>query len=162
VTAKRTSVAILPILGLALIFYALLWRRSVKQWVKIVATLILVGASLTFIAIILFVLKPPMLPQDLARHLRLSPDALVRLTTFFDNPALLAGHPWSHFADLTIESFWGFFGWKCFFLPNHLVPVFPCIRSRCRSDRHLIVMSLCFSNVVRTTQSYNPYSSSSK
>jgi 4-amino-4-deoxy-L-arabinose transferase-like glycosyltransferase len=117
VTTKRTSVAILPILGLALIFYALLWRRSVKQWVKIVATLILVGASLTFIAMILFVLKPPMLPQDLARHLRLSPDALVRLTTFFDNPALLAGHPWSHFADLTIESFWGFFGWKILHVP---------------------------------------------
>ncbi len=139
-TAKRTSVAILPILGLALIFYAVRWLRSGNRWVKIVAITILVGTLLLFVAMILFLLQPPVLPVNLARHLRLSPDALVKLASFFDNPSLIAGHPWSRLADMTIESFWGFFGWKCFFLPNHLVPVLPCIRSRCRSDRHLIVI----------------------
>ena len=117
VTTKRTSVAILPILGLSLIFYALRWLRSGKKWVKIVAAVILIGALLLFVAIILFLLRPQVLPQDLARHLRLSPDALVRLASFFDNPALLAGHPWGHFANQTIESFWGFFGWNTLHVP---------------------------------------------
>ncbi|MGB2896346.1 MAG: glycosyltransferase family 39 protein [Anaerolineales bacterium] len=117
ITAKRTSVAILPILGLALIFYALRWLRSGNRWVRIIAIAILVGTALLFVATILFLLHPPVLPPDLARHLRLSPDALVRLVSFFDNPPLISGHPWSHFADLTIESFWGFFGWKTLHIP---------------------------------------------
>jgi len=117
ITAKRTSVAILPILGFALIFYALRWLRSGPRWVRIIAIVILVGTLLFFVAAILFLLRPPLLPPGLARHLRLSPDALVRLAAFIGTPALIAGHPWNHFVELSIESFWGFFGWKTLHVP---------------------------------------------
>jgi hypothetical protein len=124
IVTKRTSIGILPILGLALIAYTLLWLRSDRRWVRIMAMICLVSIALLLIASILFLLHPPSLPPELARHLRLSPSALISLSSFLQNPSTDGNLPWVYFANFTLESFWGYFGWLTLQVPPLWISIF--------------------------------------
>jgi len=111
VTAKRTAAPILPILGLATVVFGFEWMRSRDMLRRVLGSIALVGSLAALAAVVGLVLFAVRIPQDLARHLRLAPDALLALANYWKNPATLAKVDWRWFLGESLESFWGQFGW---------------------------------------------------
>jgi len=110
-TAKRTAVGILPVLFLALIAYALSWLRSDRRRARINAIALLALLSLLALAGVLASMSPPTIPAQIARHLRVSPDALVSFSASLKSLSVVEQVNWRWFAGTILASFWGNFGW---------------------------------------------------
>jgi 4-amino-4-deoxy-L-arabinose transferase-like glycosyltransferase len=108
---KRTAIGIVPILGIAILAYAVRWIRSGSRKARAGGVLVFAGLALALAALVGVFLAPPSIPGNLARLLRFNPDALLRLSTSLQGTAALSGVDWPWFFRFLLRSFWGWFGW---------------------------------------------------
>lgn len=117
--AKRTAVAIIPVLLLIALTSAIIWlkSKSVLKRTSGISVILLVGFSI--LLLFWLILAAPQLPYSIARPLRLSSGALSALSSFWKDPIKLGNVDWSWWFGQTFESFWGRFGWfNVFVAPN--------------------------------------------
>ena len=119
-TAKRPAVAIVPMLGLALLGYALKWLCSERRWARIRGGRVWAGAAVFLTGLVFIALQPPTVPPGIARQLRLSPNALIQLASNLSLTGRLDQIDWGWFFTHLLESFWGQFGWLTLRIPAFL------------------------------------------
>jgi len=116
--AKRTAFGIVPVLGIGLLVYGVLWLRSNSWLFKIAGLVTLTAIVAGLVGLVLVLVAPISLPPALAGMFRLSSETLIALTAYGRDFARLSEVDWNWAAHLTLESFWGQFGW----LTIHLDP----------------------------------------
>lgn len=109
--AKRTAIAIIPVLLLVALTSAIFWlkSKSVLKRTSGISVILLAGFSILFL--FWLILASPQLPYSFARALRLGTGALSALAAFWKDPGKLGNVNWSWWFGQTFESFWGRFGW---------------------------------------------------
>lgn len=119
ILAKRTAIGILPVLAIALLAYAWIWTTSANRWLRLAGGSIWAASAMLLIVVVTYLLRPPTLPPDLARLLRMNPNALVQFSQLFTTLSFRSVD-WGWFFSFMVESFWGYFGWLTLRLPQIL------------------------------------------
>jgi hypothetical protein len=114
---KRTAWAMLPVLFLALVFYGGLLLRSERPRSRASGALLLLLGGGGIAAFALPLLVPFRIPADVARTLRLDPEALVRLSAFLGE---LPPVDWGWWFTFMLDSFTVQFGWLFNWVPPSL------------------------------------------
>ncbi len=109
--AKRTAIAILPVLLIGGGIYALLWIQSKSMLRRVIGVIVLSASILAIAAGCALLLLAPSIPEPLARNLRLGSESLQVLSSFWAEPVKLLEFDWSWVFRYISESFWGWFGW---------------------------------------------------
>ena len=111
-TAKRTAIGVVPVLGLTLFACGLLWWRSGRPGLR-AAGVFVVGLPLAGLAGLMLLLANPLpIPAQLTGMFRLGGNVLLQLTGYLQNPGLLAERlNWGWSSRFALESFWGQFAW---------------------------------------------------
>jgi hypothetical protein len=111
-TAKRTAIGVVPVLGVTLLAFGLLWLRSGRPGRRL-AGVVVSGLPLAGLAgVVLLLANPAPIPAELAGMFRLGVNSLRQLAGYLQNPVLLAERlNWGWSSRFALESFWGQFAW---------------------------------------------------
>jgi 4-amino-4-deoxy-L-arabinose transferase-like glycosyltransferase len=112
VTAKRTAIGIVPLMGLVVIACGLLWWRSGRPVLRVAGALIVGLPVVGLVGLVLILTNPAPIPAQLAGMLRLGTGALLQLAGYLNDPIQRVNRlDWSSWSHFVLESFWGQFAW---------------------------------------------------
>jgi 4-amino-4-deoxy-L-arabinose transferase-like glycosyltransferase len=112
ITAKRTAIGIVPLMGLVVIACGLLWWRSGRPVLRVAGALIVALPVVGLAGLMLLLTNPMPIPAELAGVFRVTTGALLQLTGYLNDPIQLMNRlDWNSWSRYVLESFWGQFAW---------------------------------------------------